>query len=64
MHRQHFEFRMPDVAAAQVLTLLAQDHPAEAAQLAELHKLPASQARVHLAQGDPAEYILTIATKP
>jgi LuxR family maltose regulon positive regulatory protein len=53
--RQHnFLFRMPDVAAAQVLTLLHQGNLAEAAHLAETHELPLSQARVNLAQGDPA----------
>ena len=52
--RQHnFVFRMPDVAAAQVLTLLRQGHLASAARLAETHDLPMSQARVCLAQGDP-----------
>jgi LuxR family maltose regulon positive regulatory protein len=51
--RQHtFVFRMPDVAAAQVLTLLRQGHLAAAAHLAETHDLPISQARVYLAQGD------------
>jgi LuxR family maltose regulon positive regulatory protein len=53
--RQHdFMFRMPDVAAAQVLTLLHQGKLAEAAHLAETQDLPFSLARVHLAQGDPA----------
>jgi LuxR family maltose regulon positive regulatory protein len=52
--RQHnFVFRMPDVAAAQVLVLLRQGHLAAAAHLAQTHDLPMSQARVHLAQGDP-----------
>ena len=51
--RQHnFVYRMPDVAAAQVLTLLRQGHLAAAAHLAQMHDLPISQARVHLAQGD------------
>src|SRR5438067_4041241 len=51
--RQHsFVFRMPEVAAAQVLLLLHQGHLAAAAHLAHLHDLPISQARVHLAQGD------------
>ena len=51
--RQHnFVFRMPDVAAAQVLTLLRQGNLPVAAQLAETHHLPLIQARVHLAQGD------------
>ncbi len=53
--RQHgFMFRMPDVAAAQVLLLLHQGHLAAAAHLAQTHDLPLSQARVHLAQGDPS----------
>ncbi len=51
--RQHnFMHRMPEVAAAQVLTLLHQGNLAAAAHLAEKHELPISQARVHLAQGD------------
>jgi LuxR family maltose regulon positive regulatory protein len=40
------------VVAAQVLTLLHQDNLAGAADLAEKHELPISQARVHLARGD------------
>jgi LuxR family maltose regulon positive regulatory protein len=52
--RQHgFMFRMPEIAAAQVLVLLRQGHLAAAAQLAQTHDLPLSQARVHLAQGGP-----------
>ena len=51
--RQHnFVHRMPEVAAAQVLTLLRQGNLAAAAHLAQTHELPISQARVHLAQGD------------
>ena len=45
---------MPEVAAAQVVTLLHQGNLAAAAHLAEKHELPISQARVHLAQGDPS----------
>jgi LuxR family maltose regulon positive regulatory protein len=53
--RQHnFVHRLPHVAAAHVLTLLHQGNLAAAAQLAQTHDLPLSQARVHLAQGDPA----------
>lgn len=53
--RQHnFVYRMPEVAAAQVLTLLHQGNLAAAAELAETHELPISQARVHLTQGDTA----------
>jgi LuxR family maltose regulon positive regulatory protein len=53
--RQHgFVHRMPEVAAAQVLTLLQQGDLAGAAHLAQTHDLPLSQARVHLAQGEPS----------
>ena len=50
--QQNFVHRIPEVAAAQVLTLLHQGHLAAAAHLAQAHNLPISQARVHLAQGD------------
>ena len=43
--QQNFVYRIPEVAAAQV---------AAAAHLAQAHELPLSQARVHLAQGDPS----------
>src|SRR6266566_4305812 len=52
VRRHSFVFRMPDVAAAQVLLLLHQGHLAAAAHLAQMHDLPLSQTRVHLAQGD------------
>ncbi len=58
IHQHNFGFRMPDVAAAQVLVLLQQEpllhqgNLAAAAHLAEKHELPISQARVCLAQGD------------
>ena len=51
--RQHdYVHRFPEVAAAQVLTLLHQGDLAAAAYLAEKHELPISRARVHLAQGE------------
>jgi LuxR family maltose regulon positive regulatory protein len=50
--QQNFVHRIPEVAAAQVLTLLRQGNLAAAAYLAETHDLPLSHARVHLAQGD------------
>jgi LuxR family maltose regulon positive regulatory protein len=53
--RQHnFVHRIPELAAAQVLLLLQQGNLAAAAHLAQTHELPISQARVHLAQGDPS----------
>ena len=53
VRQNDFVHRMPEVAAAQVLTLLRQGDVAAAAHLAQTHDLPLSQARVHLAQGDP-----------
>ena len=51
--RQHeFLFRGGDIAAARVLTLLRQGRLPAAAQLAQAHALPISQARVDLARGD------------
>jgi LuxR family maltose regulon positive regulatory protein len=51
--RQHnFPFRLPDVAGAQVLVLLRQGQLAAATQLAAVHELPLSRARVQLAAGD------------
>ncbi len=51
--RQHnFVNQIPEVAAAQVLTLLHQGNLAAAAHLAQAHDLRISQARVHLAQGE------------
>jgi LuxR family transcriptional regulator, maltose regulon positive regulatory protein len=52
--QQHFVHWIPEVAAVQVLTLLHQGHLTAAAHLAQSHDLPISQARVHLAQGDPS----------
>ncbi len=52
--QQNFVHRISDVASAQVPILLRQGYLAEAAHLAETHKLPISQARVYLAQGDPS----------
>ena len=54
VRQHHFVHRMADVAAARVLLLLHQGRLAAAAELAQMHQLPLSQARVHLAQGDPS----------
>jgi ATP/maltotriose-dependent transcriptional regulator MalT len=54
VRQHHFAHRMPEVAALQALTLLRQGNLVAAAQLAQTHELPISQARVHLAQGDPS----------
>ncbi len=59
--RQHnFVHRMPEVAAAQVLALLRQGNLAAAAQLAQTHELPISQARVHLALGDTSSALAVL----
>jgi LuxR family maltose regulon positive regulatory protein len=50
--QRNFVYRIPEVAAAQVPTLLRQGNLAEASHLAQTYGLPLSQARVHLAQGD------------
>jgi len=50
----NFAHWLPAVAGAQALTLLRQGHLAAAAHLAKNHELRISQARVHLAQGDPS----------
>ena len=52
--QNNFVFRLPEVAAAQILTLLRLGSLSEAAHLAQTYSLPLSQARVHLAQDDPA----------
>jgi LuxR family transcriptional regulator, maltose regulon positive regulatory protein len=52
--QNNFVFRLPEVAAAQILTLLRQGNLAEAAHLAQMHGLPLSQAQVYLAQGEPS----------
>src|SRR5262249_54729160 len=57
----NFVYRMPEVAAAHVLMLLRQGDLAAAAHLAQAHDLPLSQARVHLAQGDPSAALAVLA---
>ncbi len=52
VRQYHFVHWIPEIAAVQVFTLLHQGHLAAAAHLAQMHDLPLSQARVHLAQGD------------
>jgi LuxR family transcriptional regulator, maltose regulon positive regulatory protein len=52
--QQQFVFRLPDIAAAEVVTWLRQGQVEAAAQLAEAYDLPLSRARVYLAEGDPA----------
>jgi LuxR family maltose regulon positive regulatory protein len=51
---RHFNLRMPEIAAAQVLALIRQGRVAAAGHLAGQYGLPLSRARVLIAQGDPA----------
>ena len=60
VRKNNFVKRAPDVAAAQVLILLQQGDLAAAALLANAHQLPISQARVYLAQGDPASALAVL----
>lgn len=55
VQRRDYQFRIPDITAARVSLLLRQGNIAAAAQLAQAHDLPLTQARVHLAQGDPPQ---------
>ena len=50
----NFVNQIPHIAAAQVHTLLHQGNPAAAAQVAQSHDIPMSQARVMLARGNTA----------
>ena len=62
--RQHnFVHRLPEVAAARVLTLLRQGSLAAAAHLVQAAELPVSQARVHLAQGDPSAALAVLGAR-
>jgi LuxR family maltose regulon positive regulatory protein len=61
--RQHdFVYRLSEDAAAHVLTLLRQGNLSAAAQLAERHDLPLSQARVYLAQGNPSAALAVLSS--
>jgi LuxR family maltose regulon positive regulatory protein len=52
MSQNNFAHRIPDVAAQRVIEYLHQGNLAAAAQLAQAHELPISQAQVLLAQGE------------
>jgi LuxR family transcriptional regulator, maltose regulon positive regulatory protein len=57
-----FVHRIPEVAAAQVRTLLHRGDLAAATHLAATHDLPLSRARVHLAQGGTSAALATLET--
>jgi LuxR family maltose regulon positive regulatory protein len=60
VHQHNFVQRIPEVVAAQVLVLLRQGDLEAAARLAQTHDLPFSQARVSLAQEDPASALAVL----
>ena len=51
-HQRNFVHHLPEIAAVQVLALLHQGDLSAAAEWAQAHDLPLSQARVHLAYGN------------
>ncbi|MCA9974781.1 MAG: hypothetical protein KC413_03490, partial [Anaerolineales bacterium] len=53
VREHHFDHWVGEITAVRIQTYLQQGDLAAAAQLAEAHSLPLSQARVKLAQGDP-----------
>ena len=59
--QQNFVLQLPEAAAMRTLILLRQGNLAAAGQLAQAHDLPLSRARVHLAQGDAAAALATLA---
>lgn len=60
VHHYNFMIRMPEVATAQVDVLLRQGDLAAAAHLAQARELPYSQARVHLAHGNPSAALVVL----
>lgn len=62
VHQHNFVYQVPEVATVEVLTLLRRENIEKAAQLAEDHELPLSQARVCLAQGDTSTALELLAS--
>ncbi|MBE2223471.1 MAG: LuxR family transcriptional regulator, partial [Anaerolineae bacterium] len=54
VRERHFDQWLGEITAVRIQTFLQQSNLTAAAQLAETHDLPLSQARVKLAQGEPA----------
>jgi len=59
-HRRHFLRQLPAIAAVQVQIMLRRGDVSGAAHVAQRHNLPLSQARVYLAQGDPAQALAVL----
>ncbi|KAA3646753.1 MAG: LuxR family transcriptional regulator [Chloroflexi bacterium] len=62
MRQKDMLYRMSEVAEVQVLALIKQSDVEAAASLADTYELPLSQARVHLAQGDPSSALAMLET--
>jgi LuxR family transcriptional regulator, maltose regulon positive regulatory protein len=60
VRQNNFVQRMPEVAAAQVVTLLRQGNVGAAARLVQTHDLPISQARVFLKVRDLGMPLISI----
>jgi len=60
VEQHHFDHLIPDVAALQILVMLKQGNVVQAADLAEKHELPLSQARVYLAQENTTAALTTL----
>ena len=61
VQQKHFDHQLGAITAVRIQTYLQQGNLAAAAQLAETHDLPLSQARIHLAQDDPAAALAKLA---
>lgn len=57
---RHFLFRIPEIAALQAITLIRDGDLEAAARLSATHDLPVSQARIHLARGEPAKALAVL----
>jgi LuxR family maltose regulon positive regulatory protein len=59
-HQKNFIHRIPEVVAAQVVTLLREGNIPAASHLAETNNFPLSRARVLLAQGDTSSALMIL----
>ncbi len=60
VRQHHFDHWVGEITAVRIQTFLHQGNLAAAAQLTDRHDLPLSQARVHLAQGDPGAAVAVL----
>lgn len=60
IHQHQFKQIWPELVAVQVQLLLQQGHLPAAAQLVQNHPFPLELARVQLAQGEPAQALVTL----